>query len=203
MWSGFSPSTMHNLWQMLAYLNGQVLNYSTLGSSLGVSHTTIRNYIDLLESSFMLRLLPSFVAGSLKRLVKSPKLYFTDIGIANALLRIQDFEQLSGHPSMGAAWETVVLNTLTSGFPQGEFFYYRTMHGAEIDIVMIVNGKCVAIECKASLSPKLGKGNYNAISDLQPVTTLVISPVEKGWSLQEKIQVVNLVEATGYLSALS
>jgi hypothetical protein len=195
LWSGFSPATMRRLWQMLANLNGQMLNYSALGSSLGVSHTTVRNYAELLASTFMLQLLPPFTGNMGKRLVKSPKVYLSDIGIANALLRVPDFEQLAGHPSFGSAWETVVLINLTASFPKCNFFFYRTGHGAEIDIIIENGPKRIAVECKASQSPKLTSGTFLAIDDVQPMATLVVAPVEKGWPMKKDFDVVNIGEA--------
>ena len=195
LWSGFSPGTMRKLWQMLANLNGQIINYSNLGSALGVSHTTVRNYVELLCSTFMVQLLPPFMSGSGKRLIKSPKVYLSDIGIANALLRIKDFEQLAGHPTFGSAWETLVLTNLTASFPHFNFFFYRTSHGAEIDI-LIENGRNqIAVECKAGVSPKLNTGTYTAIEDIQPILSLVVAPVAKGWPLNKNIDVVNISEA--------
>jgi uncharacterized protein len=195
LWSGFSPLTMRKLWQMLANLNGQILNYSILGASLGVSHTTVRNYVELLGSAFMLQLLPPFASGAGKRLVKSPKVYLSDIGITNALLRLPDFEQLAGHPSFGSAWESLVLINLTASFPQYNFFFYRTSHGAEIDIVIENGSKRIAVECKAGLSPKLSIGTFTAIEDVKPLTTLVVAPVDIGWPMKHGIDVVNISEA--------
>ena len=180
---------------MLANLNGQIINYSTLGGSLGVSHTTVRNYVELIGSTFMLRLLPPFTTSIGKRLVKSPKVYLNDTGIANTLLRVSDFEQLAGHPTFGLVWESLVLINLTATFPRYNFFFYRTSHGAEIDIIIENGTKRIAVECKASLSPKLSAGTYTAIADVKPVESLVVAPVVKGWPLREGIHVVNISEA--------
>lgn len=202
LWSGFSPVTMRKLWTMLASLNGQIINYSTLGGSLGVSHTTVRNYVELMGSTFMLQLLAPFTTSSGKRLVKSPKVYLNDIGIANTLLRVPDFEQLAGHPSFGSAWESLVLINLTASFPRYNFFFYRTSHGAEIDIIIENGTKRIAVECKASLSPKLSAGTYTAIADIKPIESLVVAPVEKGWPMGNGIQVVNISEAIGVIGNL-
>jgi predicted AAA+ superfamily ATPase len=80
-WSGFSVGVMRRLWVMLAYNNGQLLNYSSLGNSLGISGSTVRNYIDLLEGTFMVEVLPPYFSNYGKRLVKSPKVYIADTGI--------------------------------------------------------------------------------------------------------------------------
>ncbi len=203
LWAGFSPPTMRKLWTMLAHLNGQIINYSTLGAALGISHSTARNYIDLLESAFMIRQLPAYQEKTMKRLVKSPKLYFTDIGIVNSLLKIRTFEDLVGHPSLGAAWETIVLNSLTAISAEFDFSFYRTSHGNEIDIVLHLGDLRIAVECKASKAPQLNKGNYAAIADLKPQQTLIVAPVEQGWQVQAEVQVMNLAEVTQYVSSLS
>jgi uncharacterized protein len=195
LWSGFSPATMRKLWQMLANLNGQVVNYSLLGSSLGVSHTTVRNYSELLQSTYMLQLLQPYASGSGKRLIKSPKVYLTDTGICNALLRLSDFNQLAGHSSFGAAWESFVLNNMIGTFPGFSYYFYRTGHGAEIDIIIENGDKRIALECKASMSPKLSTGTFSAIEDIQPLFTFVVAPVEKGWPVKKGLDVVNMSEA--------
>lgn len=198
--SGFSPGTMRRLWQMLANLNGQLINFSALGSALGVSHTTVRNYTELLAATFMVQLLPPLLTNTRKRLVKTPKIYLIDPGIANALLGIRNFAELAGHPTMGALWECNVLTNLGTAFPQCQFYFYRTSKGEEIDFVIESNNKLFAIESKASVAPHLSKGTYTAINDLNPALTIVIAPVVKGWTINEKTIVANISEAIQILS---
>ena len=200
--AGFSPQTMRRLWQMLAHSNGQTVNFSALGSSLGVSHTTIRNYIDLLEGTFMLYQLRAFSGNTKKRLVKSPKVYIADTGIANALIGLKDFEEITGHPSFGTIWETVVLSNLIGHFPQLDYSFYRTNHGQEVDIVVSNGREVIAIECKASMSPSLQKGNYHALSEISPMKTLIAAPIEKGYSAKKGIEVVSLIELIDHLGQL-
>jgi len=201
-WSGFSTHTMRKLWQMIAHLNGQIINYNLIANSLGISPPTAKNYVELLSSTFMVNLLPPFLPNIGKRLVKSPKIYLNDIGIANALLGISNFTQLSGHPSMGAAWETFVLTNLMGYFPKLKFHFYRTSHGAEIDIVIEYKSKIIAVECKAGTTPVLSKGNYNAITDIAPITTLVVCPVKAGWAVKPGIEILSLVEAIDRISEI-
>ncbi len=201
-WSGFSTRTMQKLWQMIAHLNGQIINYNLIGNSLGISPPTAKNYVELLSSTFMVNLLPPFIPNIGKRLVKSPKIYLNDIGVANALLGISSFTQLSGHPSMGAAWETYVLTNLMGYFPKLKFYFYRTSHGAEIDIVIEYKNKIIAVECKAGTTPKLSKGNYNAITDIAPIITLVVCPVKSGWPVKSGIEVMSLLEAIDRISEI-
>ena len=102
--------TLHRLWRMVAHSQGQVLNSSKLGTALGMSHTTVRTYLELFVAAFLVRLLPPFTGNVKKRLVRSPKVYVRDAGILHALLEIDDFDALAGHPVYGHSWE---------GFPQG------------------------------------------------------------------------------------
>lgn len=201
-WSGFTPSVMRKLWQMLAHNNGQTVNFSAFGNSLNVSNVTIKNYLDLLSATFMVYPLLPFIVNTGKRLIKSPKVYITDPGIINALLGLTTFEQISSHPVFGSLWETIVLINLVGYFPLCNFFFYRTRNGAEIDILIEYSKRIVAIDCKASLSPAIAKGTYTAIEDLRPEQTLIISPVEHGWPMNKDIQVVSINESIGYLKSL-
>ncbi len=199
-WSGFSTETMRRLWQMLAHVNGQTVNYSVLGKSLGVSNVTVRNYIDLLQATFMLDLIPPYTSNLGKRLVKSPKVYISDSGITAALLQLHSFEQLMGSPVIGSIWEQIVLTNLKGYFPSAQFYFYRTSAGAELDFVMEYKNKIFAIECKSSKSPSLTKGSYNAIDDINPSFTYIVAPVVTGWPAKEKIKVVSILELVSNIS---
>lgn len=191
-WKGFTPATMRRLWQMLAHVNGQTVDYSTLAKSLNVSSVTVKNYIDLLESTFMVEVVAPYISNMGKRLVKAAKVYISDSGITAALLGLQSFDALSAHPSFGAIWEQIVLSNLRGMFPESEFYFYRTANGAEIDFVMKLYNYVFAIECKSGLSPTLSKGNYNAIEDISPTHTFVVLPIEKGWPMKQRIDAVSL-----------
>lgn len=199
--AGFTPITMRRLWQMLAHLNGQTANYSKLGDALGISHTTVRKYIDLLEGTFMLTQLPPYYANTKKRLIKSPKVYLSDTGIVAALLQLRDFNQLAGHPVMGTLWEGLVLQQLKGHFPNLEYSFYRTNHGHEIDIVVMQGSRKLAIECKASSAPSLSKGNYKALDDIHPEKCFVLAPVPEGYSMHKSIEVVAIHEFIEKMSA--
>lgn len=192
--AGFTPVTMRRLWQMLAHTNGQTLNLSRFGESLGVSHTTIRNYVDLLEHTFMVKQLPPWKGNTKKRLVKSPKVYLTDSGITSALLQLNGFEQVVGHPVFGSLWESIVFMQLLAHFQNAEFSFYRTNHGNELDLILSFPGITVAVECKASVAPSLNKGSYKAAEDVEPDHFFVAAPVDKGYPMKKGIEVVSLAE---------
>ena len=200
--AGFTPRTMRRLWQMLAHTNGQTVNFSKLGSSLGVSNTTVRKYIDLLEGTFMLIQLPPYEQNTKKRLVKSPKVYISDSGITTALLQLKNFEQAAGHPVFGSLWETTVLANLKGHFPNLDFSFYRTNHGAEIDLVLSNGHKTVAVECKASVAPKLTAGNYSSLEDINPDICFIAAPITSGYPKESGIEVVSLHELIPNISEL-
>jgi predicted AAA+ superfamily ATPase len=193
-WTGSSPVAVRRLWQMLAHNNGQTVNYSSLGNSLGVSNTTIKNYIDILQSTFMVDIVPPHIVNTGKRIIKSPKIYLNDSGIASALLGLKDFHQIAGHPVFGSLWEGVVLTSLKGHFPGVDVRFYRTSHGSEIDFLVLLPKALIAVECKASKAPVLSRGAYAAIDDLKPNYTLIVSPVEEGYPSRKGIDVVSLEE---------
>lgn len=196
-WLNISPHIIRKLWQMLAHLNGQVLNYSLIGKSLGVSNVSIKNYIYLLEQTFMVNLLPPFISNTGKRLIKSPKIFLTDTGISNTLLGIHKFEDLIGHPTFGGIWESFVLSNLKGNLPKYiNYYFYRTAQGSELDFIIEYGNKKVAIECKASVSPTLTKGNHISINDIKPNYTFIASPVKNGWPINNKIDIVSISELT-------
>lgn len=202
-WKGFSSAAMRRLWQMLAHNNGQTVDYSAFAKSLGVSSTTIKNYIDLLEETFMLKIVPPYISNLGKRIVKSPKIYLNDSGITAALIGLHNYEAMIGHPSFGAIWEQITLNNLHGAFPEAEFYFYRTTNGAEMDFIMKYRNKTFAIECKATLSPSLTKGTHYAIEDVKPEATFVVAPVKNGWSMKNNIEIVSLFEIVDMINQKS
>ena len=169
--------TVRRLWRMLAHQHGQVLNSSSLGVSLGLSHTTVRSYVDLLSQTFMVRLLEPLEANVKKRLVKSPKVYLRDAGILHALLEIESHDNLLGHPVVGASWEGMVIENAIAAMPGWRPSFYRTSNGAEIDLVLSRGQQCIAIECKASAAPTVSRGFWIGLDDVEADAAFVIAPV--------------------------
>ena len=202
-WVQFTPATMQRLWQMLAHLNGQLVNYSHIGNALGTSNQTVKNYIDLLECTYMIHVVQPLISNKGKRLIKSPKVYIADSGIAATLLGIHSFQELSGHPSFGAMWEQIVLSNIKGMFPEADIFFYRTANGAEIDFVVNLNRKTFVVECKASYTPTLSKGNYVAIEDVSPEHTFIVTPSPDSWSMKKGIDVVALDKCLQNIRALT
>ncbi|MDR1732892.1 MAG: ATP-binding protein [Synergistaceae bacterium] len=191
-WTGASPDSIRRLWRMLAHVSGQTANYTALASSLGVSDQTLRGYVDLLSSTYMVESIPPYHSNLGKRMRKAPKIYVADSGLTCALLGLRSYEDLLGHPGFGALWEQVVLSNLRGTFPGAEICHYRSAGGAEIDFVVSLGHKVFAVECKASLNPILTKGTHCALDDIKPQRAFVVSPVSEGWPLAEGIDVLPL-----------
>jgi len=159
------------------------------GASLGVSHHTVRSHIDLMEQAFILRVLPPYAANIKKRLVKSPKVYVRDSGLLHALLGIETQNDLLGHPVYGASWEGYVIESLIGMLPNWQPSFYRTASGVELDLVIEKAGRRLAVECKASTSPQIGRGFRTAMADLGIEAGWVIAPVEDAYPISPGIMV--------------
>jgi uncharacterized protein len=143
---------------------GQQLNLTNLGNECGVDHKTIQSWIGVLEASFIIHLLPPYHKNFNKRIIKTPKLYFCDTGLACYLLGIQQKEQLHLHPFRGALFENMmVTEMLKSRYNKGlrsNLFYFRDNTGNEIDILIDNGKKIIPVEIKSaqSIGPGLFKG---------------------------------------------
>ena len=140
--------------QLCAGRIGQPLNLTSLGNDVGVSHTTIREWISILEASYIAFLLPPYFANISKRLMKSPKLYFYDVGVATHLLKIRDVNNLLYHPLGGNLFENfVVSEILKAFFNRGlteDLYFYREASGTEVDLMIGMGaGKYRLVEIKA------------------------------------------------------
>jgi len=187
---------LRRLLMMSAHNQGQLFNASKLGEALGLTHPTIRRYIDLLEQTYILRTLQPFEANVKKRLVKSPKVYVRDSGILHRLLMISDFNSLMGNPVFGASWEGLVIENVIVNMPDWTPFFYRTANGNEMDLVLVRGNKKIAIECKASSSPQLTKGWWDALNDINPDKTFVIAPISgSAYQINKQVTVASLMDS--------
>ncbi len=146
-------STFRQFAALCAGRIGQLVNLSSLGGDLGVTHTTVRHWLTVLERSYIaFRLEPHF-ANIRKRLVRSPKLYFYDVGLASHLLGIRDASQVATHPLRGQLFENVVVvEALKYGYNRGHhprFSFYRESGGLECDLLYETGRGINAIEVKS------------------------------------------------------
>lgn len=197
--------TLRRFWTMLAHEQGALLNASKLGASLAVQGRTVAGYIDLFCDLLLVRRLAPYHANVKKRLVKSPKVYVRDSGLLHALLGIGTFDQLVGHPILGASWEGFAIENLLAGAPPGtEASFYRTSAGSEVDLVLQLPGepRPWIVEIKHGLAPGLGRGFREALADLGPARAFVIYSGVERYPLADGVEAIGLRELCGLLARM-
>jgi len=201
--SRIPTETLRRFWTMLAHTQSQMFNAANLARGLGVDGKTVAGYLDLLVDLLLVRRLPAWHRNLGKRLVKSPKVYIRDSGIAHALLGIRNKEALLGHPVVGQTWESFVTETLIGAAPEGtEAHYYRTATGNEVDLVLTLpGGKLWAIEIKRSSAPKVESGFHIACADLKPQKRFVVYPGRERFPLNADTEAIGLTELARALQA--
>ena len=156
---------------------GQLVNLVSLGADAGVSHTTARHWLALLEASYIVFRLPPFYANIRKRLVKSPKLYFYDVGLASYLIGIEHAGQNATHPLRGALFENaVVVETLKHRFNRGRrsnLSFFRDKSGLECDLFYETGDGIGAIEVKAGAT--IGSDYFRALTRVAKVLPRISS----------------------------
>jgi predicted AAA+ superfamily ATPase len=182
-----SSSAISRFWAMLAHCHGQTLNYSEIGRSLALSDNTVRTYVAILESTFMVRLLQPWFENISKRQVKSPKLYMTDSGIFHALMGIDTWVGLQRHPKLGASWEGFALMEVLRAYPRHQAYFWATHAGAELDLLLVRGEERLGFEFKRSDSPSTSKSMHVAIEDLKLKQLTVIHAGESTFPLAENI----------------
>lgn len=143
--------------KLCAGRTGQLLNLSALGAEAGVTHNTAKEWISILEASYLVRLVPPWYRNLNKRLVKAPKLFFLDTSLACSLMGITEATQLDTHPLRGALFETMVASDLIKrrlhrGYP-AEFYHLRDSKGLEVDLVYENQKGFQALEIKSGMTP--------------------------------------------------
>ncbi len=197
--------TLRRFWTMLAHNQAQILNAASLARGLAVDGKTVAGYLDLLVDLLVVRRLPAWHRNVGKRLVKSPKVYVRDTGIAHALLGIRDKETLLGHPVVGQTWESFIIETLITTAPDGtEAHYYRTSNGTEIDLLLTLpNRELWAIEVKRSSAPKIERGFHSACADLKPHKRFFVYAGIERFPLDKTTDAIGIVELAEMLQKLA
>ncbi len=194
---------MRRLWQMLAHFHGQLLNLSQLATNMDSSRQTVSRYLDILQETFMLRLLQPYHANIKKRLIKSPKIYIRDCGLFHTLLNINSFDELSGHKILGASWEGFCLEQILSLIPSSwQYFFFRSQSGAEVDLILQkrFGEPPIFVEFKYSQAPKPTKGFWQAKEDLKPSKCFIIYPGTEEYPIAEDVMILPLTEIGAILA---
>lgn len=142
--------------KMCAARSGALLNLSSLAADCGISHVTARQWLTVLEASYIVRLLAPYHRNFGKRLVKTPKLYFLDVGLAAWLLGIRDARAIATHAMRGALFETFVIGEFikqrhNAGQP-AELYFWRDNIGHEIDLLFETDGRLQPVEIKSGMT---------------------------------------------------
>ena len=154
--STIPPLTLRRFWTMLAHWHGQIWNGAEFGRAFGVAHTTVRRYLDLLTSVFVVRQLPPWHENIRKRQVRSPKVYIADTGILHALLGLSTREAVLSHPKVGASWEGFVIQQIVQllAAPPEQCFHWSTHSGAELDLLVVAGNRRYGFEVKRAEAPR-------------------------------------------------
>jgi len=179
--------TLRRFWTMIAHYHAQIWNGADFARSLGTGETTARRYLDILAGAYMVRVLPPWFENIGKRQVKSPKIYVRDSGIFHALLGLRDRAALLGHPKLGASWEGFALEQILSHLRTRDAYFWGTQAGAELDLLVMLNGRRHGFEFKHADAPSRTKSMHIAISDLALDHLWVVYPGADRYTLDTRI----------------
>jgi predicted AAA+ superfamily ATPase len=187
-------ATLRRFWLMLCHYHGQVLNYAEFARSFGVSDMTVRRYLDILEGTFMVRLLQPWHVNLGKRLIRRPKLYVRDSGLLHALLAIRTARDLASHNKLGASWEGFALEAAARaiGKRNEELYFWGTHSGAEVDLFWQEHGRNWALEVKYADAPRRTLSMVSAIKDLDLAHLWVIYPGDRAYPLAPGVSALPL-----------
>jgi len=184
-----APAAMRRFWTMLAHFHGQTWNASELGRSMGLTDKTVRSWLDILTSTFMIRQLQPWHENLSKRQVKAPKIYFRDSGLLHSLLNIPDYHSLTGNPRLGASWEGFAMEQVLQTLQPPEAYFWSTYSGAEVDLLLFMDGKRYGVEFKFSEAPKITRSMHVAVNDLSLDQLWVIYTGDEEYPVTDKITV--------------
>ena len=191
---GFSipSSTMLRFWTMAAHYHGQIWNHAAIAGAMNIGEKSVRRYLDLLTDLYMLRQLQPWHANLKKRQVKSPKVYFRDTGLLHYLLGVRTEKELWTHPKCGVSWEGYAIEESLKAVQPEEAFFWATHQGAEIDLVLVKDGRMLGVECKRVDAPRLTPSMRIALDDLKLERIAVVYPGAKRFPLAERVEAVPL-----------
>ncbi len=150
--------TFNNFIKLCAARSGQLLNFNDLARDTGVSHTTIRNWVSILETSYILFTIQPYYSNFGKRIIKSPKLYFYDVGLLCHLLNIRKGNLTPLHPMWGNVFENMIVSELIKqNYHSGllrDYYFWRDSKGNEVDLLYMEGDSLITYEIKASKTIK-------------------------------------------------
>lgn len=159
---------------------------------MGIDGHTVRHYLDILTGTFMIRRLSPWHENMGKRQVKSPKIYFRDSGLYHTLLGLQSEEALLHHPKLGASWEGFAVEEIirqTRATPE-EVYFWGTHNEAELDLLIVRDGKRIGYEVKYTAEPRITKAMRIAQADLRLDALYLVYPGKRRARLDAGIEAI-------------
>jgi uncharacterized protein len=196
-------ATLGRFWNMVAHYHGGIWNAAEFARSLGTSENTARHYLDVLAGAWAVRALQPWFENLGKRQIRSPKVYVWDAGLLHALLDLEGYTQLMGHPKAGASWEGFAIEQVVTLLRAREAYFWGTHQGAELDLLVMHKGKRYGFEMKLADAPVATKSMHIALADLKLDRLLVVYPGKSSYRLDDKIQVVSIRDLVATLTALA
>ena len=187
-----SQGNLQRFWVMLAHYHAQTWNGEELARAFGVSNHTVRNYLEVLKATFMVRVLQPWFANTAKRQVKSPKVYIRDSGILHQLLGIESRTNLEQHPKIGASWEGFIIENLINHLQldERECFFWAAHTGSEIDLIVRRDNELKGFEVKRTVAPSVTRSMRTCYQELELSGMDVIHAGESTFPLQDGIRAV-------------
>ncbi len=195
-----SAVRMRQFWNMLAHCHGQIWNASMIARSMGVSYHTVRNYLDLLTGTYMVRQLQPWHENFGKRLVKAPKIYLRDSGILHAILNIHDRRSLYSHPACAASWEGFVLEEVLRELQVETAWFWAAHSGGELDMFIEIDGLRIGIEIKLSEAPKISASTHRICDLLKLDHLFLVSRTPRSYRASDHIHVLAIKDAANLRS---
>ena len=186
---------LHRFWTMLAHYHGQIWNAAEPAASLGLSQPTVRSYLNLMTSAYMIRQLQPWHENLSKRQVKAPKIYLRDSGLLHSLLGLRVRNDLLSHPKLGSSWEGFVIEQLLRAVEPDQAYFWATHQGAELDLLLFRGSRRVGVEIKRNDAPSLTPSMRIALDDLRLSKLWVIYPGQQRYDLNEKITAIPFDDA--------
>jgi hypothetical protein len=187
-------SSFQRFLRILAARAGQLLNLSEIAKEMGISQPTVKEWLEILEATYVIYLLRPYFSNRTKRFIKSPKVYFVDTGILSYLLGIQGPEQLAASPFVGHIFENMVvmeaLKRTSLLTPRPELYFYRSIGGVEIDLIIEQGHEKELYEIKWSKEPNSRHldSMKRVVDELKPKKAALLTLAEETYFMTPKIQ---------------
>ena len=181
---------LHRFLAMVAHYHGQILNVAELAGALNISQGTVRRYLDLLHELFLIRQLPPWHENLGKRQVRRPKVYVRDSGLYHHLIGVGTMDALRQHPRIGASWEGLILEKVIAETLPDEACFWATHNGAELDLLLLGQGRRVGVEIKRVDAPRRTRSMTAALNDLRLDALYVVYPGEARYRIDDRITAI-------------